>query len=407
MGSLRCGGREDMRFPALLLLLLLVALAALASSAAADSQLDTEDNTDVDISIRSNSHNLIRDTRDAGEKEEKRDRNQVKRKQQGRKQRRAKKRKDDNRKNEKPKTNKNKEVRTRTRSKKKKKKTLKSKKSKKKNTKKEKEIKKKKSIKLKRKQKLRLNKERTNNRQQRQPAIFTTTCSATQVDTECLQIVVDAMEFEKTQIQNFFKQKSRLQNHNKIATNKLGKKGEFEDAAKYLLLALGGNLSAPACGDSNGTTTSNSSSRAMTREVSKALLTFNTLNNCSATIKEACTMPEEAFNETKSAFLLKCEGIFNKSKSFSDDCRTNKAYTTNGTAACECWNGAAGGIKAAKAEGCKATESQKIAKAVKKNKEACKKAFLNCRQEEDNAVALIHACAAGDVTVQNPTGRML
>jgi len=214
------------------------------------------------------------------------------------------------------------------------------------------------------------------------------------------------MEFEKTQIQNFFKQKSRLQNHNKIATNKLGKKGEFEDAAKYLLLALGGNLSAPACGDSNGTSTTNSS-RAMTREVSKALLTFNTLNNCSATIKEACTMPEEAFNETKSAFLLKCEGIFNKSKSFSDDCRTNKAYTTNGTAACECWNGAAGGIKAAKAEGCKATESQKIAKAVKKNKEACKKAFLTCRQEEDNAVALIHACAAGDVTVQNPTGRML
>merc|ERR1711936_316533 len=69
MGSLRCGGREDMRCSALLLLLLLVALAALTSSAAADSQLDTAD-TDVDNSIRSKSDNLIRDTRDAGESQE-------------------------------------------------------------------------------------------------------------------------------------------------------------------------------------------------------------------------------------------------------------------------------------------------------------------------------------------------
>merc|ERR1711936_739215 len=376
MGSLRCGGREDMRCPALLLLLL-VALAALTSSAAADSQLDTAD-TDVDNSIRSNSDNLIRDTRDAGEnKEDKKLRNRKDRKKAKKLLRR--KQKDQNKKlkrREKQKT-KTKEGRRKN--------------PKKKSMKEEnKEKKKKNEVRARKENKC--NGKNCDSSVSVQPAIFTTTCSAKQVDTDCLQIVVDAMEFEKTQIQNFFKQKSRLQNHNKIATNKLGKKGEFEDAAKYLLLALGGNLSAPACGDSNGTSTTNSS-RAMTREVSKALLTFNTLNNCSATIKEACTMPEEAFNETKSAFLLKCEGIFNKSKSFSDDCRTNKAYTTNGTAACECWNGAAGGIK--------------IAKAVKKNKEACKKAFLTCRQEEDNAVALIHACAAGDVTVQNPTGRML
>merc|ERR1712168_457765 len=376
MGSLRCGGREDMRCPALLLLLLLVALAALTSSAAADSQLDTAD-TDVDNSIRSKSDNLIRDTRDAGEnKEDKKLRNRRDRKKAKKLLRR--KQKDQNKKLKR-------RERQKTKTKEGRRKNLRKNLWKKKI--KKKKIKKKSKLKAKKKNKVRARKENKCNGKNCdssvsvQPAIFTTTCSAKQVDTDCLQIVVDAMEFEKTQIQNFFKQKSRLQNHNKIATNKLGKKGEFEDAAKYLLLALGGNLSAPACGDSNGTSTTNSSSRAMTREVSKALLTFNTLNNCSATIKEACTMPEEAFNETKSAFLLKCEGIFNKSKSFSDDCRTNKAYTTNGTAACECWNGAAGGIKAAKAEGCKATESQKIAKAVKKNKEACKKAFLNCRQE--------------------------
>ena len=52
-------------------------------------------------------------------------------------------------------------------------------------------------------------------------------------------MAVDALNFEKNQIQNFFKQKARLQNHNKTTANKQGKKGEFEDAAKYLLQAIG------------------------------------------------------------------------------------------------------------------------------------------------------------------------
>ena len=59
------------------------------------------------------------------------------------------------------------------------------------------------------------------------------------------------MNFEKNQIQNFLSQKARmtvnisnvlykclysiLQSGNKITGNKLGKKGEFKDAAKYML----------------------------------------------------------------------------------------------------------------------------------------------------------------------------
>ena len=85
-----------------------------------------------------------------------------------------------------------------------------------------------------------------------------------------LQNAVNALNFEKNQIQNFFKQKARLevntfflsnkinfnfnsseyhqllsssnpnwltnlQNQNKVTGNKKGKKGEFEDAAKYML----------------------------------------------------------------------------------------------------------------------------------------------------------------------------
>ena len=47
------------------------------------------------------------------------------------------------------------------------------------------------------------------------------------------------MDFEKNQIQNFQKQKARIDNQNKTTGNKLGKNGEFEDAAKSLLQALG------------------------------------------------------------------------------------------------------------------------------------------------------------------------
>merc|ERR1711892_458430 len=75
-------------------------------------------------------------------------------------------------------------------------------------------------------------------------------CGSTQVNDTCLQDAVDSLNFEKNQIQNFFKQNARLKNHNKTKSGKLGKKGEFEDAAKYLLQAIGGNISAPTCGES-------------------------------------------------------------------------------------------------------------------------------------------------------------
>merc|ERR1711936_1031825 len=102
-------------------------------------------------------------------------------------------------------------------------------------------------------------------------------CGETQVNETCLQNAVDALNFEKNQIQNFFKQKARLANHNKTTGNKLGKKGEFLDAAKYMLIAIGGNISNPTCGESG---TANKA-----RSAKSAVENFNTLLNCSATIK--------------------------------------------------------------------------------------------------------------------------
>merc|ERR1711936_55359 len=211
-------------------------------------------------------------------------------------------------------------------------------------------------------------------------------CGETQVNETCLQNAVDALNFEKNQIQNFFKQKARLANHNKTTGNKLGKKGEFKDAAKYMLIAIGGNISNPTCGESG---TANKA-----RSAKSAVENFNTLLNCSATIKEACTMPKHVFNASKKAKLDERGVVFTKSKTAADDCRSNAAYTSNGTAACSCWFKAAIGIKIAKEKGCSASDTAKQVKAAKKK---CTDAFMVCKKAEDAAVALIHTCMAGEV----------
>ena len=56
----------------------------------------------------------------------------------------------------------------------------------------------------------------------------------------------------------------------------------------------------------------------------------------------------------------------------------------------------ASGIVIAKKEGCTALTS-KTAKAVKASKNKCLTAFSACKQAEDEAVSLIHACVSGAV----------
>merc|ERR1712172_379757 len=165
-------------------------------------------------------------------------------------------------------------------------------------------------------------------------------CGTSGVNDTCLLNAVNSLNFEKNQIQNFFKQKARLENQDKVTGNKKGKKGEFEDAAGYMLTAIGGNISSPSCGEN--------STRAQ-RAAADAVTTYNTLINCSETIHEACDMPNGTINGT---FNANCADIYNKSKIASDDCRSNTAYTNNGSAACNCWEKAAIGIVIAKAEGC-------------------------------------------------------
>merc|ERR1712083_459279 len=209
-------------------------------------------------------------------------------------------------------------------------------------------------------------------------------CGTSGVNDTCLLNAVNSLNFEKNQIQNFFKQKARLENQDKVTGNKKGKKGEFEDAAGYMLTAIGGNISTPSCGEN--------STRAQ-RAAADAVTTYNTLINCSATIQEACDMPNGTINAT---FNANCADIYNKSKTASEDCRSNKDYTNNGSAACNCWEKAAIGIVIAKAEGC-TKKGKEQAVAVRKQKTKCIIAFSACKKAEDAAVALIYTCMSGEV----------
>merc|ERR1711973_878877 len=99
---------------------------------------------------------------------------------------------------------------------------------------KRKENKKKKKDKQRRKKKKLLNKRKPKKNGRQGPAGGDwSSCGTSGVNDTCLLNAVNALNFEKNQIQNFFKQKARLENQNKVTGNKKGKKGEFEDAAKY------------------------------------------------------------------------------------------------------------------------------------------------------------------------------
>jgi len=222
-------------------------------------------------------------------------------------------------------------------------------------------------------------------KQQRGNGRQTTTCGTDGVSDTCLINAVEALNFEKNQIQNFFKQKARLLNHNKTTGNKLSKNMNFNESADYMLKAIGGDINNPTCGEN--TTVRN------TAKLDNATKNYQTLNNCSETIKEACSMPDDTIDSAK---LTTCEGLFTASKEASEDCRTNEAYTTDGQAACTCWEKAAEGITKAKEEKC-STYGSNTAKAVKAQKKKCIQAFSVCKKMQDAAIQLISACMSGEV----------
>merc|ERR1711953_101598 len=213
----------------------------------------------------------------------------------------------------------------------------------------------------------------------------TTTCSdSSQVTNQCLEDAVEVLKYLRSQVRTFSRRFARIKNFNKTIGNKLGKKGVFEESAKYLLLSLGGNINSASCGETGAST-----------DKSTAVSTYNTLNNCSASIKEACTLPEKTLSNTDITSFNNCTTVFTQISKSADDCRTNEKYTTDGAAACTCWKKIIDGIdKIKKAGSCNATATND---GVKEGKTTCMNAFSKCRKAEDSAVQLVFPCSSGEV----------
>merc|ERR1712183_626932 len=144
----------------------------------------------------------------------------------------------------------------------------------------------------------------------------TKTCSdSTTVRSGGLEDAVDVLKYLRSQVRTFNRKFARIKSFNKTVGNKLGKKGVFEETAKYLLLALGGNISSAACGETG-------SRRTKSWDKNTAVATYNTLNNCSAAIKEACTMPTTTLSDEDVSTFTTCTDSF-KTALAADDCRTN------------------------------------------------------------------------------------
>jgi len=209
------------------------------------------------------------------------------------------------------------------------------------------------------------------------------TCSdSATVSSSCLEDAVYVLKYLKMQVRSFNRKFSRIKNFNKTMGNKLGKKGVFEETAKYLLMALGGDISSAACGE-----TGDSENKTL------AVETYKNLTNCSAAIHDVCSMPKTTLSDENITSFDNCQAKFTKISSDADDCRINSTYADNGPAACTCWSNVRKGIDENKGS-CNNVATNT---AVKNSKNTCVETFTACRKAEDQAVALVYECGSGEV----------
>merc|ERR1711862_270478 len=110
------------------------------------------------------------------------------------------------------------------------------------------------------------------------------TCKQSEVSTTCIESAVTVMNFLQKQVTYFINQFQRIKSFNKTINGKLGKNEAFVNASKYVLSSLGGDINNVSCGD----TGSNNKTEA---NIGKDI--YTELNNCSAAIKDQCSIPSD------------------------------------------------------------------------------------------------------------------
>merc|ERR1719312_1544997 len=181
------------------------------------------------------------------------------------------------------------------------------------------------------------------------------------------------MDYEGKQVKNFKNQKKRVEDFNKLITNKVGKKDNFKNTTSYLLEAIGSDKSC------NGTTNKT--------DAENAVSTHATLSNCSSSVESGCQVPSGSFNSTE---LASCETSFDAVTKKNKECYTQTtAASPDLSAACTCWKAAAELVNTTKELKCSAKSAYDSMNALKKK---CKSNFMECKKAEDASVGLIQVC---------------
>merc|ERR1712192_68013 len=241
-------------------------------------------------------------------------------------------------------------------------------------------------------------------------------CSTATVSDECLTNALDVMIWERGPVKSFLKKYSRFTKFTEQTGNKNAKKSKFKDVAGYLSEGAGGNLNNITC-ESNETTSSG-------RRVSEYQERYNELENCSATVEEACsnfTIPEDWAelidchkNITNSPHFLNSTS---KIKDLTQDCVDLKSEDAN--AHCTCWENINNreDVKLFKENNCtkKMDTTMKAMKEFKLGKKGvggCLNAFKACKTAQKAAPGLVKDCMNfdeshdTDVKVDNSTARL-
>merc|ERR1712013_888868 len=207
-------------------------------------------------------------------------------------------------------------------------------------------------------------KRRRNRKSKRKKKITRQTCSgATPVTSTCMENAKNVLVYEETQVTNYLKQSKQLTRHGAQADSKRGKKGDFAASAEHMIMAIGGNISSPLCGNNASDSTTR---KRQQRALDLHLENYEKLMNCSAAIQEACTVPEKAYNETALVKIKACNSSMEEYRTFTKTCQTTE-MKEDATKQCACWAEA---------------------------KRKCVKAFGKCKKMEDQSVELIPVCMA-------------